>query len=237
MAHQGNLGIESPKDFSTRLELPFEDLHLLKRALTHRSYVNENTDALEDNERLEFLGDAVLDYVVGIWLFHRFPEMTEGEMTRLRAALVKTEQLAEFGRAIEIGKAIRLGKGEEEGGGRKRDSLLCASFEAIIGALCIDVDMGAVQSFMEPLMEQAAAEILDEQREWDPKSLLQERVQGLGYPPPFYKVLEENGPDHDKTFTIQVLINDVVYGTGIGKNKQDASKAAAKEALENYNEG
>ncbi|MDH5607327.1 MAG: ribonuclease III [Anaerolineae bacterium] len=233
-AVQGDPGYESPMEFSKRVGLPFEDYHLLKRALTHRSFINEHPEALEDNERLEFLGDAVLDYVVGIWLYNRFPEMSEGDMTRMRAALVQTEQLAEFGRAIDIGKALRLGKGEEEGGGRERESLLCGTFEAVIGALCIDVNMQAVIDFMEPLLEISGKEILDEERDRDPKSRLQEWVQRQGAQPPNYRVAEENGPDHKKTFSIEVVIDGQVYGHGEGRNKQEASKAAAREALKKF---
>ena len=121
---QGDLGLESPQEFAKRLSLPFRDFLILNRALTHRSFLNENPEALEDNERLEFLGDAVLDYVVGVWLYNHFPEMAEGDLTRLRAALVKTDQLAVFGTEIGIGHALRLGRGEEDSGGRTRRAML-----------------------------------------------------------------------------------------------------------------
>ena len=115
---------ETPQDLAKRLDLPFTDVMLLSRALTHRSYVNEHPDAIEDNERLEFLGDAVLDFVVGAWLYNHFPEMAEGDLTRMRSALVHTEQLAEFARDINLGNAMRLGHGEIQAGGRERPALL-----------------------------------------------------------------------------------------------------------------
>src|SRR5512143_1383664 len=147
-------GGESPREFSQRLKLPFSDYLLLSRALTHRSYLNEHPEALEDNERLEFLGDAVLDFLVGAWLYNHFPEMAEGELTRLRSALVRTEQLAEFAQQIALGSAMRLGRGEAEGGGRERLALLCATFESLIGALFLDGGIEAVSKFVEPMLHE-----------------------------------------------------------------------------------
>jgi ribonuclease-3 len=231
---QGDRTIESPQKFADRLSLTFLDHLLLRRALTHRSFLNENPEALEDNERLEFLGDAVLDYVVGIWLYNRFPEMAEGDLTRLRAALVRTEQLAHFGRQIGIGTALRLGKGEEESGGRTRRAILCGAFEALSGAICLDSGIEAVEEFMSQFLENATKEILLNQSEKDPKSSLQEIVQADGDPAPFYRVISESGPDHEKTFEVEVLVNGEVQGCGIGSSKQEASVNAAKNALEKF---
>ncbi|NTW44050.1 MAG: ribonuclease III, partial [Anaerolineaceae bacterium] len=130
--------LESPQELAERLSLQIGDWLLLSRALTHRSYLNEHPEALEDNERLEFLGDAVLDFVVGAWLYHRYPEMPEGDLTRMRSALVHTEQLAEFAVKIDLGRSMRLGRGEAQAGGRTRPALLCDTFEALIGALYLD---------------------------------------------------------------------------------------------------
>lgn len=130
--------VESPQELANRLGLKFKDWLLLSRALTHRSYLNEHPEAIEDNERLEFLGDAVLDFLVAVWLYHRYPEMPEGDLTRMRSALVHTEQLAEFARRIGLGRALRLGRGEAQAGGRDRPSLLCDTFEALIGAIYLD---------------------------------------------------------------------------------------------------
>jgi ribonuclease-3 len=135
MIHQGTDALESPRQLAQRLGMEFSDILLLSRSLTHRSYLNEHPEAIEDNERLEFLGDAVLDFLVGAWLYNRFPEMAEGQLTRLRSALVRTEQLAEFSKQLKLGKAMRLGRGEADSGGRHRLALLCATFEALVGAL------------------------------------------------------------------------------------------------------
>src|SRR5512141_1571537 len=143
---------ESAYDLSQRLSLPFTNLSLLTRALTHRSYVNENPHSTEDNERLEFLGDAVLDLIVGAWVYNRFPEMPEGDLTKMRSALVRNDQLATFARSIELGRALRLGRGELSTGGNKRDGLLGSAFEALIGALFIDAGLGAVEAFVHPFL-------------------------------------------------------------------------------------
>jgi len=227
---QGYGTLETPKEFALRLGLPFKDHLLLSRALTHRSYLNENSDALEDNERLEFLGDAILDFVVGAWLYNHFPEMSEGDLTRLRAALVRTEQLAKFGKMIDLGNSIRLGHGEEDSGGRTRKAMLCATFEALIGALYLDVNIQAVEKFISPFLKTAIEEILHNHQDRDPKSLLQEWAQSQGYGIPQYVVTAEEGPDHAKTFMIEVRVNGKVLGRGSGQSKQDASKAAARDA-------
>jgi ribonuclease-3 len=223
--------IENPQDLSKRLNLDFRDTLLLSRALTHRSYLNEHLDALEDNERLEFLGDAVLDFVVGAWLYNRYPEMPEGDLTRMRSALVHTEQLAEFARALKLGRAMRLGRGESQGGGRDRDALLCDTFEALIGALYIDNGIDAVRTFISPLLDAASDEILANRLNEDPKSLFQEWAQSQGYATPRYNTRNATGPDHSKEFSVDVEINGEVFGSGKGHSKQAAAKMAAQDAL------
>jgi ribonuclease-3 len=230
---QGDISSESPQDFARRLGLPFSRYSLLLRALTHRSYLNEHSDeALEDNERLEFLGDAVLDFLVGAWLYNRFPEMREGDLTRLRSALVRTEQLAEFAQQMDFGQAMRLGRGEGQGGGRQRLALLCATFEAVIGALYLDSGLEKVSHFIDPLLEQATEKILSTNQDRDPKSALQERIQARGFGPPMYRTVATHGPEHLKMFDVEVVINDQVYGFGSGLSKQAAAKEAARAALE-----
>ena len=229
--YKGDFGVETPHEFAERNALPFEDNLLLSRALTHRSYLNEHPDAIEDNERLEFLGDAVLDYVVGVWLYNRFPEMAEGELTRLRAALVKTEQLANFGKQVGIGQALRLGRGEEENGGRRRKAMLCGAYEALMGALTLDQGIEAVENFIAPHLEVAVAEILLNQQDKDPKSLLQEIIQSGGHPAPSYVVVGEKGPDHAKIFEVEVYGRGELMGMGKGTSKHEASMAAARNAL------
>lgn len=222
---------EDPQSFAARLALPIKDSRLLLRALTHRSFLNENPQALEDNERLEFLGDAVLDFVVGAWLYQHFPEMNEGEMTRLRASLVSTERLGEFGRQIQINRALRMGHGEEEGGGRTRTSMLCNAFEALMGALYLDGGIPAVDQFLARLLPSAVQQIVASESDRDPKSLLQEWAQARGYGAPQYKIVAEHGPDHSKEFLVQVHVNGRAVAKGEGRSKQAASKAAAREAL------
>jgi ribonuclease-3 len=229
--HQGDLLRESLQDFALQFNLPFSNFLLLSRALTHRSYLNEHAEALEDNERLEFLGDAVLDFLVGAWLYNHFPEMAEGELTRLRSALVRTEQLAAFAEEIDLGSVMRLGRGEDEGGGRKRPALLCGTFEALVGALFLDAGMGAVQVFIEPFLQVGVVEILAERKDRDPKSLLQEWVQSQGFGPPVYDTVASSGPEHNKTFEVEVYVSGKVYGHGHGHSKQAAAKAAARQAL------
>jgi ribonuclease-3 len=224
-------GLETPQSFARRLNLPVQDARLVGRALTHRSYLNEHSEALEDNERLEFLGDAVLDFVVGAWLYNHFPEMSEGEMTRLRAALVSTERLGEFGAQIEIGRALRMGHGEEESGGRTRNAMLCNAFEAVVGAIYLDAGITAVQVFLDPLLDHSVIEIRNGQGDRDPKSLLQEWVQALGGDAPQYRIVAETGPDHSKFFEVEVVVQGRSLARGEGRSKQAASKIAAREAL------
>ena len=224
--------LESAEQFAARLKLPFENNRLLLlRALTHRSYINEHPEALEDNERLEFLGDAVLDFLVGAYLYHHFPEMPEGDLTRMRSALVHTGRLASFAQEINLGNALRLGHGEEHAGGRTRLPILCDAFEALVGAIYLSAGMDGVSTFIYPLLEPASAEIINGHRLDDPKSQLQEWSQARGYATPTYITSAVNGPDHDKTFEVEVYINNNLFGTGMGRSKQQAAKLAAKEAI------
>lgn len=231
MDDQGIMNTEPPQALAQRLGLDFRNPSLLNRALTHRSYINEHPEAIEDNERLEFLGDAVLDFLVGAWLYNRFPEMAEGELTRLRSALVRTEQLAEFSYQIGLGNAMRLGRGEAESGGRQRMALLCATFEALVGALYLDAGIQPVGVFVEPFLESVADQILASGKIQDPKSQLQEWVQSQGHATPTYRTISARGPDHDKVFEVEVLVNGHICGHGSGHSKQAAAKAAARDAL------
>ncbi len=229
---KGRGEIESPLELAQRLSLPFlDDPYLLTRALTHTSYLNENDDVLDDNERLEFLGDAVLDFVVGAWLFDRRPEMREGELTRARSALVRTEQLAEFARQINLGRAMRLGRGELRTGGYDRPALLCATFEALIGALYLQAGFKAVEEFFNPLLDAVDDAIIDGTKNNDPKSRLQEWTQARKMGIPHYVTISEAGPDHAKVFEIETHINGKVYGKGTGQSKSVATQLAAKATL------
>jgi ribonuclease III len=233
--HDRELEENPPHAVLEGLQTLFSNFSLLNRALTHRSYVNEHPEALEDNERLEFLGDAVLDFLVGAWLYNHFPEMAEGGLTRMRAALVGNEQLAQFARQIGLGEIMRLGRGEDDSGGRNRPALLGSTFEAVVGALYLDKGIPAVQQFLEPFLTSASEQILEGRKDQDPKSLLQEWAQSEGYGTPFYHTVLASGPDHDKVFEVEVIIHGKVYGRGSGHSKQAAAKAAARSVLLSLN--
>jgi ribonuclease-3 len=226
---------ESPAALAARLGFPFKNLLLLTRALTHRSFINEHPEALEDNERLEFLGDAVLDFAAGAWLYNRFPEMPEGELTRMRSALVRTEQLAEFARRLDLGPAMRLGRGEVQAGGRARDVLLCATFEALVGAAYLSCGLPEVQKFLHPLLDAAQADQLVQAEVYDPKSRLQEWSQGRKLGIPRYITVQTSGPDHERIFVVEVETGGKVHGRGSGPSKQVAERNAAQNALESVN--
>ena len=214
------------------LALSFANKALLQRALTHRSYLNENPGyPLEDNERLEFLGDAILDFVTAEHLYHHFPEMPEGRLTNLRSALVRTERLAYFATSLCLGDYLFLGRGEDESGGRQRVAILCDAFEALIGALYLDQGLERTRAFIHQHIEPALEEVLASDSEKDPKSRLQEIAQSEYQLTPTYRTIKEDGPDHAKEFTVQAIIGNKVYGTGTGMSKQNAAQAAAEEAL------
>jgi ribonuclease-3 len=209
----------------------FKDPSLLRRALTHRSYLNEHPEQQTDNERLEFLGDAVLDFVTGAFLYHQFPEMHEGQLTRLRAALVKTEQLAAFAEQLKLNERMLVGKGEEEAGGRQRHSLLCAVFEAVIGAYFLDSGIEAARCFVEPLFQPVAEAIVRAESDMDSKSLFQEWAQAEMGQTPHYVLVATTGPDHEKEFVMEVRLGEDTFGTGAGRNKRLAAQAAAHNAM------
>jgi ribonuclease-3 len=205
----------------------------LRRAITHPSYINEHPEEkICDNQRLEFLGDATLDFVIGDWVFRKYPDFDEGRMTRLRAALVRTETLAHFAKQVGIGEALRLGRGEEEAGGQEREANLCDAFEAVVGALYLDGGLEAVEAFIEPLVGPAAEGTLAANSDQDAKSLLQEWSQAELGATPHYRIVAERGPDHAKVFEAEVLLRKEIKGRGSGHSKQTAEQAAAQEALE-----
>jgi ribonuclease-3 len=214
------------------LNVNFSDKTLLQRALTHRSYLNENPDyLLEDNERLEFLGDAVLDFITGEFLYHRFPEVAEGRLTNLRSALVRTETLAQFALDLNLGAYLLLGKGEDESGGRERPAIMCDAFEALLGAIYLDRGIESAREFVNHLIEPALQAVLASSSEKDAKSQLQEVAQSQYQVTPTYRTVNERGPDHAKVFTVEAMIGEKTYGRGTGYSKQNAAQAAAQEAL------
>ncbi len=216
-----------------QLQVEFYDYDLLRCALTHRSFLNENPNAgAKDNERLEFLGDAVLDFVVGSYLYQRFPEMDEGELTSLRAALVRARTLADFARELELGVYLRLGYGEAENGGRERTPTLCAAFEAVVGAIYLDQGVDAVTPLVERLVAPALDHILAESLHKDAKSEFQVWAQGKFNVTPRYHVISTEGPDHAKLFTVQARLGEQVWGAGRGRSKQEAAQVAALQAMD-----
>lgn len=218
--------------FQQQNNLVFRDPVLLQTAFIHSSYVNESDDAdLSDNERLEFLGDSILGYAVSELLYARFPDMSEGQLTSVRASLVRRETLARFARQLHLGDYLLLGHGEDESGGRKRAATLCATFEAVVGAIYLDQGIEAVRRFVLPLVEADLTRIQPHALGKDPKSRFQEWSQSEVALAPRYKVVDDAGPDHAKVFTTQVLVGDRRYGVGRGRSKQEASQAAAAMAL------
>jgi ribonuclease-3 len=209
----------------------FSDPALLQRALTHRSYINEHPSAVEDNERLEFLGDACLDMTSAAWLYQRFPELDEGELTRLRSSLVRTEQLAEFARELRLGEVVLLGKGEAASGGRERVALLCDVFEAFVGAIYLDGGHEAVARFMESRFERAVTRAMDDGSLIDPRSRLQIWAQGELNATPRYTTVDATGPDHAREFVVEVEVGDVLRTQGHGRSKQEAAQDAAGRLL------
>lgn len=211
----------------------FTDLRLLQRALIHSSYAFEQAQAGKDNENLEFIGDAVLDLVVGHILFHRYPTMREGELTRLRASLVNENHLAKMARALELGTYLSLGKGEDASNGRAKPSILSCAYEALIGAVFEDGGYRTVcqliERFFLPEIEGKKEELLLA----DAKSRLQEALQEKFNEAPTYRVDAEEGPSHQKIFTIAVCFREQVLASGKAGSKKEAEQRAASSALEN----
>jgi len=217
-------------------KLPIKNQKLFDTALTHRSYLNENPKVKQHNERLEFLGDAVLELIVSSFLFDQYPGKPEGWLTALRAALVKTTTLAEIAKNLKLGEELRLSRGEEQGGGRQNPSLLANTFEAVIGAIYLDSGYDTAQQFIATHLFPETKNIIDQQLLKDYKSLFQEAIQSQNEPTPTYKVIKASGPDHNKTFIIKVFVCNKPWGRGTGKSKQEAEQQAAKKALETLEE-
>ncbi|MGX7328852.1 ribonuclease III [Enterococcus bulliens] len=217
-------------------QIVFEEMGLLDQAFTHSSYVNEHRNLhLCDNERLEFLGDAVLELLVSQYLYRQFPEMPEGKLTKLRASIVREDSLAEFARECAFDQFIRLGKGEENSGGRQRAALLCDLFESFLGALYLDQGLEAVHGFLKtvifPKVEAGAFS-----HEMDHKTKLQEVLQRGGDVFIDYRLIKEEGPAHERVFWTDVYCDGKLIGQGTGRSKKGAEQAAAQNALEELEE-
>lgn len=226
------------REFAEENQIPVQNIQLLNTALTHTSYANEHkNEVIHDNERLEFLGDAVLDLVVGEYLFLRFPSWPEGELTRAKASAVCKPACAECAAKFQVGKYMRLGKGEELSGGRTRISILGDAFEAVIGAIYLDNNYEVAARFILGHLKKFLDLIDQGDYDHDYKSDLQELAQKHGDVDIRYDVVRDEGPDHDKTIWMKIMINGKDFGTGVGKNKKEAARKAAKEAIERIHKG
>jgi ribonuclease III len=210
----------------------FKNEKLLELAFIHRSYLNESKDVEESNERLEFLGDSILSFVVSEHLYNTYPDFDEGILTNLRSLVVNTKSLAKMAKILNFGSNLKLSRGEEDSGGRANDSILANTFEAVIGAIFLDLGADAVKTFLHTVLIPEIAAYVEKRVFKDPKSLLQEHVQARKQNSPQYKVLHEEGPAHAKLFTIGVFVGENLVGEGKGKSKQEAEEQAAEQALE-----
>ncbi|MGH2443567.1 MAG: ribonuclease III [Chloroflexota bacterium] len=211
--------------------MEFKDATLLREALTHRSYLNEMDQPWPSNERLEYLGDAVLGVITADYLFRLYPNMNEGELTSLRSALVRTETLARFAEEIQLGQYLFLGRGEEISQGRTRPSGLACAFEALLGGIYVDREYNDARDFALRFVEPELGRVLERRLHKNAKSVLQEVLQGRMQMTPSYHLLEESGPSHEKDFTVEVRIGDQVLGAGRARSKRSAEQAAAEVAL------
>ena len=220
------------------LGVSFNNPSLLEQALVHSSYINENPGfAPNSNERLEFLGDAVLGLIVAEKLYHDFPYSTEGDLTRLRAALVCRDTLARVAKAVRLGDYLYLGKGEEAGGGRHKPANLAGALEAVIAAVFLDQGLITTKDFISRLFGKELQKVASQGAEIDYKSQLQELIQARQQLTPTYLVIKAVGPEHEKKFTVKVKIGDTVMGTGSGKSKKMAETEAARSALQQLSNG
>lgn len=222
-------------EIEQQLNFSFKKKSLLEQAFIHRSYLNEaKGKGFSSNERLEFLGDAVLELLTSSFLYQNFPKKNEGILTNLRSAIVCTKTLSEIAKGLNLGKFLKLSKGEKKEGGSKNSSILADTFEALLGAIYLDQGLNQTKAFLEKNFFPYAKRIITNKNLKDPKSLFQETVQEKIKISPLYKVLKEEGPDHVKKFTVGVFVKEKIWGEGKGKNKQKAEEKAAEMAIEKW---
>jgi len=215
-----------------KIGIKFNDISLLKTALTHRSYLNEHRQEKTHNERLEFLGDAVLELIVSDHLYKEYSDRPEGELTSFRSAIVRTESLAIASRELGYGKYLRMAKGEKESGGENKDYLLANTFEAVLGAIYIDQGYEKCKELVNRILITKIPEIVKSRSDIDSKTKIQEVAQSQYKITPIYKVIKEIGPDHDREFIVAVKLGNKVIGEGRGSSKQKAEEEAASKGLE-----
>lgn len=210
----------------------FSDPKVLIEAITHKSFANENRELhLPDNERLEFLGDAVLHLLISDHLIENYPNLPEGDLSKLRAAIVSEPSLFNIARGINLGNFLLLGRGEEQTEGKKKSSILANAMEAVIAAIYLDGGIEKARAFVIGCFEPKMKKAVEQRISHDYKTDLQEYCQGLNLSLPKYRVVKETGPDHQKTFEIDIIINNTAYGSGVGRTKKEAEQRAAEEAL------
>ncbi len=225
--------MSSVSSLEESLDIRFCERKLLEQALVHSSFLNENPEfPLGSNERLEFLGDAVLDLAIGHQLCKLYPDLSEGKLTSLRSALVRGETLARLAGSLHLGDYLLMGQGEESGGGRRRRSNLANVFEALVGALFLDQGYDAAREFILRAMAPEIDRVLARGVPKDPKTQLQEVLQARGLSSPVYRVVDISGPDHSRLFAVEAVMEDQVIGRGTGRRKVEAERKAAQQALE-----
>lgn len=218
------------------VKLPeFTDEQIRSLVFTHRSYLNENKEVKESNERLEFLGDSILSFVVSSSIYQQYPNLKEGELTSLRSVLTNTQTLYLMAESLDLGSQLKMSKGEEEGGGRTNKTILANTYEAVVGGLFLDGGIEKAREFITGTILANQNEFVGSQGLKDAKSMLQEYMQEKYKVSPDYRILEEVGPDHDKVYTSGVFLNGEEVSKGSGRSKQEAEKDAAQKALETLN--
>ncbi len=222
------------EELQQHIGITFTDQTLIKQAFVHRSYLNESKEFPQSNERLEFLGDAVLSFCTSQFLYRAYPKFPEGILTNIRSTLVKTQSLGDVAISLQLGDLLLLSRGEESSGGRHNISLLADCFEALLGAIYLDQGVTIATEFLAKVLFPKTAAIIETKSYVDYKSLLQELTQGINKLSPTYKVVKSEGPDHDKVFWVEVVVGDKTIGSGRGKSKQEAEQNAAASGLEKY---
>lgn len=236
MNNQKKMNNNNYEKLEKNLGIKFNNYNLINTALTHRSYLNEHREAsLQNNERLEFLGDAVLEFIISSHLFIAYPEKPEGELTNIRAAVVRTESLAQESRNLGLGEFLKMSKGEEDSGGKDKDYLLANTFEAVLGAIYEDQGIQVCEDYIARTLLLKVENIVKNNLFIDPKTQAQEVIQAQFKVTPIYEVVKEEGPDHDKKFTVELKINNKRIAQGTGSSKQKAEEDAAKATLEKLN--
>jgi len=228
--------MENHKEVEEKLGVIFNDKDLLERAFIHRSYINENRGKIfENNERLEFLGDAVLELIISSKLYIEYEKKSEGELTAIRSAIVRTESLASQSRELSLGDHLLMSKGEEDSGGKDKDFLLANLFEAVLGAIYLDKGYAEAENFVNRTLSLKIEKVIKEESFIDPKTKVQEIIQSKYKETPTYEVQKEEGPDHDKYFTVALKVGTKIFSEGYGASKQKAEEEAAKKALVTLN--